>query len=95
MSKLTTITIQTSSILVLQSSSSRRAWCPVCGTEREMITLDPNTVTTDLSWPALEQWLKQHGIHCSQAADGTSWLCFDALLTRVRNTNTGIRLMGR
>ena len=95
MGKLTTITIQTSSLLILQSRNSRRGWCLVCDAEREMIALDPNFAVTDLSWRFLEQWLRQCGMHWSEDDDGTSWLCFGALVTRVPNTNTGNYLIRR
>ena len=55
--KRTKITIETDSLLILRSRSSRRAWCPRCVTEADMIALDEVGVISNLQRQALEEWL--------------------------------------
>ena len=40
MAKQTKIIIETDSLLILRGQSSRRAWCPLCAAEEEMIALE-------------------------------------------------------
>ena len=57
MAKRTRITIETDSLLILRSRRSRRAWCPRCLAEADMIALDEVGVISNLERPALEEWL--------------------------------------
>jgi hypothetical protein len=80
MGKRTTITIETSSLLILSSRSTVRSWCPKCAAEQQMIAFE-NTGER-----ALEQWLNSGELHRSQT-DGGSWLiCLNSLLACVQNT---------
>ncbi len=82
MAKQTTITIETSSLLILQSRHSRRAMCPLCGVEGEMISLSKEELST------FDQWLKSEDVHRSEAPDGTALICLNAVLARVQATKT-------
>jgi hypothetical protein len=86
MAKQTKITIETDSLLILRSRNSRRAWCPLCAAEGEMITLENAGVISNLDRPALEEWLNSGNLHRSQAADGSVLICLNSLLARVQNT---------
>jgi hypothetical protein len=86
MAKQTKITIETDSLLILRGRNSRRAWCPMCGTEGEMISLENVGVMSNLDQHALEKWLNSGQLHQSQAADGTDLICLNSLLARVQNT---------
>ena len=88
MAKHTKITIETHSLLILRSRNSRRAWCPICAVEGEMIALEDAGVISNLDQPALEEWLNSQELHRSQAADGSALICLNSLLARVRNTKT-------
>jgi hypothetical protein len=88
MAKLTKITIETDSLLILQGRSSRRAWCPQCAAEGEMIALDDIGVISNLDRHALEEWLNSGQLHRSQAIDGSMLICLSSLLARVQNTKT-------
>jgi hypothetical protein len=85
MTKQTTITIETKSLLVLRSRSSRRDWCPVCGAEVEVIAIEPNGLSGQ-ELPAFAQWLKSEAVHRTQAPDGSVLICLGSLLNRVQNT---------
>jgi len=86
MAKQTKITIETDSLLILQGRNSRRAWCPSCAAQGEMIALENVGVITNLDRPALEEWLNSGELHRSQAADGSELICLNSLLARVQNT---------
>jgi hypothetical protein len=80
MAKRTTITIETSSLFILRSRSTVRAWCPKCAAEEQMIALE-NTCER-----VLEQWLNSGELHRLQSDDGSSLICLNCLLACVQNT---------
>lgn len=88
MAKLTKITIECNSLLILRARSSTRAWCPQCGADAEMIAFENVGVISNLDQPALKAWLNSGELHQSHAADGSALVCLNSLLARVRNTRT-------
>jgi hypothetical protein len=84
MTKQTTITIETNSLLVLRSRNSRRAWCPVCGVESEVIVVEPGRVS-DRQAPAFDQLLNSGDVHRVEAPDGSVLICLSSLLNRVQD----------
>jgi hypothetical protein len=88
MAKQTMITIETQSLLILRTRSSRRAWCPLCAAEGEMIALENTGVISNLERRALEDWLNSGELHRSRAGDGSELICVNSLLARVQNTKT-------
>jgi len=88
MTKQTRITIETDSLLILRGRNSRRAWCPRCAAEEEMIALEDAGISSNLELPALEEWLDSGELHRSQAANGSALICLNSLLARVRNSKT-------
>jgi hypothetical protein len=89
MGKLTKITIETDSLLVLRGRSSLRAWCRECGAEGEMIPVEGIGVISNLVPREVEAWLESEAIHRSQASDGSRLICLNSLLKRVQKTKTG------
>jgi hypothetical protein len=87
MAKQTTITVETSSLLILQGRISRRAWCPQCGAEGEMVAMDNTNVISNLDQRAMEQWLNSGELHRTNAPDGSSVICLNSLLACLQNTN--------
>jgi hypothetical protein len=73
MAKQTKITIETDSLLILRSRNSRRAWCPLCASEGEMIALENVGVISNLERTALEEWLNSGKLHRSQAPMARYW----------------------
>ncbi|MGB2665645.1 MAG: hypothetical protein WAK48_16710 [Candidatus Acidiferrum sp.] len=88
MAKQTKITIESESLLILRGRSSARAWCPHCAAESEMIAIDSAGVISNLGRPALEEWLNSGGLHQLQSTDGSTLICLNSLLARVRKTKT-------
>jgi hypothetical protein len=86
MAKQTKITIECDSLLILRGRSSRRAWCPLCGTDAELIAFENIGVISNLDRTAVEQWLNSGDLHRSQGADGSAQVCLNSLLARVQNT---------
>lgn len=84
MSKQARITIETDSLLILQGRIWRRAWCPQCGAERNVIALEDIGVLSNLGRSALQEWLNSRGLHRSQTADGTTLICLNSLFDRVQ-----------
>lgn len=87
MAKQTTITIETSSLLILQGRISRRAWCSQCAAEEDMIAVENTGAISTLDQRALERWLNSGALHRTNAPDGSSVICLNSLLACLQNTN--------
>ncbi len=87
MAKQTTITVETSSLLILQGRISRRAWCPQCAAEEDMIAVENTRAISNLDQRALERWLTSGELHRTNAPDGSSVICLNSLLACLQNTN--------
>jgi hypothetical protein len=79
------ITIETDSLLIVRGRNSRRAWCPLCAAEGEMIALENVGVISNLEGSALEEWLNSGELHRSKADDGSVLICLNSLLAHVQN----------
>ena len=86
MAKPTKITVETDSLVIVQSRNSRRGWCGRCGTEAEMIAIESVGVITNLDRSALEEWLNSGTLHRSQSANGSEQICLNSLLASVLKT---------
>jgi hypothetical protein len=84
MPKLTNITVETESLLILRGGRALQAWCPGCGSEVEMIPLDGIGVISNLNPPEVEAWIESEDLHHSEGADGTLRICLNSMLKRVR-----------
>ena len=91
MSKQTTITIETTSLVIVRSGTSHRAWCPRCAAEAEMLRLEELRVVSTFDQLVIERWLDASGVHRCDATDGTPQICLSSLLARVQNPNRGSR----
>jgi hypothetical protein len=91
MTKQTTITIETNSLLILRGSSAVKAWCPYCAAESEMIGLTSLGVISNLDRSAVQEWLNSSEVHRSQAADGSPIVCLNSLLAHLGSTKSAER----
>jgi hypothetical protein len=91
MGKQTTITFETHSLLLLRVRIERRAWCPQCAAEREMVALQNPGATAPPEQAALAEWLSSEEVHHSQAADGTPLVCLSSLMARAQSKKTAGR----
>jgi hypothetical protein len=85
MTKQTKIAIETESLLIMQSRAPKRAWCPQCAADVEMISLGSVHLISNLEPVALEKWLNSADLHRSQTA-GDTLICLNSMLARVTNT---------
>jgi hypothetical protein len=85
MTKQTTITIEARSLLVLHSRNSRNAWCPICGSEVEAVSLENTGAISNLERRALEDWLNFGELHRFKIPDGSVLLCLNSLLAHAQN----------
>src|SRR5580658_11186210 len=86
--KLTRITIETDSLLVVHGRSSDRVWCRQCEAEVGAIALENVGVISNLERAALEEWLNSGELQRVETADGSTLICLNSLLDRVRNKKT-------
>jgi hypothetical protein len=87
--KLTRITIETDSLLILHGRTSDRVWCQQCEAEVGAIALENVGVISNLERDALQDWLNSGELHRLQRADGSTLICLNALLARGQNKKTG------
>lgn len=84
MAKQVKITMETDSLLVLRGRIPRRAWCPECGAEAEMVPLDDVGVISNLPLGDVQAWLESESLHHTAAADGAPMICLNSMLKRVQ-----------
>jgi hypothetical protein len=82
--KRTTITVATESLLVLRARGAQRVWCSRCGAEVEMIA--SGTPLTSPNLRDVRQLLESGQLHQFDAACGSARLCLNSLLAFVRKT---------
>jgi hypothetical protein len=87
MAKQTTITVETSSLLILQGRVSRRAWCPQCAAEGDVIAVENTGAISNLHQLALERWVTSGELHRTNGPDGSLVICLNSLLACLQNTN--------
>lgn len=87
MAKQTTITIETTSLVILRGRNSGRAWCAQCAAERDMVAVENIEATTPNS-QALQEWVDSGELHRLKAADGSRLICLNSLLARVQNAKS-------
>ena len=76
--KQTTITIETTSLLILQAGNSRLMWCPACGAEVEMLEISRRDISALAKLP--------REVHRSDAPTGGALICLNSLLAGVQTT---------
>lgn len=86
MTKRTTITVETESLLLLRTRGAQRAWCPRCGSEVELVP--PDMPITSPILGDVQQLLESGQLHQIESADGSALPCLNSLLALVRKTKT-------
>ena len=88
MAKLTKITVETDSLLVLRGRIPLRAWCQQCGAEAEMIPLNDVGVVSNLPPAEVREWMQSEDLHHATTVDGAPMICLNSMLKRVRKAKT-------
>lgn len=94
MAKLTRMTFETDSLLVIRGRKSLRAWCTQCRAETEMIPLNDAGVVSNLPAAEVQAWMESPDLHRTKTADGTALICLNSMLHRVRRTREGESALG-
>jgi hypothetical protein len=84
MTKQTKITIETESLLILRARMPIRAWCPMCGSEEEMIPLNEVGIVSNLTLAEVKCWMQAEDLHQVLADEGASLVCLKSMLKRMR-----------
>jgi len=74
------ITIQTSQLLTIRGSPSSRAWCPQCGAEMEVVTLETAALLANTILGRAKAGSLSADWHVSQSPDGSPRICLQSLL---------------
>jgi hypothetical protein len=85
----TTITVETTMLVVVRAGTARRAWCEQCGADAEMVALRDFGGVPAAGRPALERWLGGAQVHRIDRPDGDSWFCVLSLQDGVRPPQPG------
>lgn len=88
MAKQTTISIETTSRVVVQTSRSIRAWCSGCGAESEFITVVPVPAVFGYAAAAWMDWIGSARLHRETSRNGATLICLRSLLEFVDANQT-------
>jgi hypothetical protein len=89
MGKQSRITLETSSLLVLQAQTAERVWCAQCCAETEAIALDRIGVISNVDHDALDEWLNSENVHRLTSPNGSPVICLNSLLAWIQTTTRG------
>ncbi|HKR26093.1 MAG TPA: hypothetical protein VJS11_01515 [Acidobacteriaceae bacterium] len=88
MARQTTISIETTSRVVVQTSHSVRAWCPGCAAESEFIPVVPVPAGFGAAAVVWMQCIGSAGLHRVASRGGTALICLRSLLAFVEANQT-------
>ena len=77
--KRTEITIETDRVLIIRRRHSTRVWCPGCGGEADMVSLEQAGIVTGLAGKSLRDYAQARGWHLS-GQKGSLLICLKSLL---------------
>lgn len=80
MAKQTTISIETTSRVVVQTSRSIRTWCPGCAAESEFIPVVPVPAAFGVAAAIWTQCIGSAGLHRATSRSGAALICLRSLL---------------
>ena len=80
MKKTTEITVETHEVTVIRRHRmARRAWCPACAREVEMVTAARAATLTGAGQRAVFRRIEQGELHCLESPGGLTLICLDSL----------------
>ena len=77
--KRTEITIETDRLVIISSSTSLNEYCPACGREAAMLTIDEAAALADTSPAAIHLCVEAKRLHTVEPDQGTILICFNSL----------------
>jgi len=86
--KTTRITIETESLLVVHKGRTFVAWCASCGAQTEAMTLEGDSLCSEIPSPLLRDWLAAGKLHSWSTEDGQAFICLASLLRCFQSDST-------
>ena len=77
--KITRITVETETLLVLRRARAVLAWCPCCRAEVDVITLDNESLAEPVTAAQVQGWLATSKLHFWRTANGPAQICLPSL----------------
>src|SRR5262249_9662714 len=77
--KRTEITIETESMLFINSPNRALTWCAACRAEVEMVTLDQAAILAGVDTRTIFRRLESDNLHSSETAAGLLLICLASL----------------
>jgi hypothetical protein len=78
--KITRITVETETALLIRRGTLPHAWCAGCAAEVEAVTVDTLKVVANISAFVIESCLSVGQLHLCQAEDGSQLVCLNSLV---------------
>jgi hypothetical protein len=78
MPKATRITLETETMLVIQSAKAVSEWCPGCHAEVDVITLDSGLTERGIA-AQIQEWLGTGKLHLWHTTNRTTQICLTSL----------------
>lgn len=77
--KTTEITVETERVLIIRRQRPRRAWCPGCGCEVDMVGLAEAQALTGTNHQISRELAESRGWHFDESQDKTLLICLASL----------------
>ncbi len=77
--KRTTITVETERLLTISRRINRLAWCPGCGRESHLLTVDEAAAQAHLGALAVYRLVEAGRLHYAETPAGTLLICAASL----------------
>jgi len=78
--RITRITLETDTFLVVRKAKAVAAWCPGCQAEVDAITLTPESLNDPATAAQLEAWLRTGRLHFWRTTEEAVQICVPSLL---------------
>jgi hypothetical protein len=78
--RITRITVETDTFLLVRRAKAALTWCPACGAEVDVITLTPESLTDPATAVQVEDWLATGKLHYWRTAEEAFQICVPSLL---------------
>lgn len=75
------VTLETLQVLVIRRGSRGfHVWCPQCGKQARMVSLDEAMIAAGASWREIHRWMEASDVHFIETTEGFVHICLNSLL---------------
>ena len=78
--KTTLITVEKETIMLVRHARAEKAWCPICASHVDVVTLAKEALAEFLASKDVQQWIAAGRLHVSRDPKGISQFCLASLL---------------